>query len=184
MRVLRRPGWQVFLEGGDSTLPEYKVFIWSALANKSATAWRISLVRSSASSPHLLTQRVPCGAAKRVFDAGFLNTLQDVDIWDRCRLGLESAFTSESLDADGKCVYCGGLAGGMGHILSNCLVFAHERSVFLASVDANWGRALVKAPAGDWLVEVFRPQMDMNRLLAAVNYCADMLRKVIVLKRD
>jgi len=170
-------GWDEFISESRPILQAYRDFVFAQLCQRSGQSWRQSLVKSCASCPHLLTQQFPCSAAKRLLDAGHLDILHDVDLWERFRQGLIPEFAKAATSADGACAYCGSAAGGgPGHILGSCPCFAAERAFFVLGLADSHRSGLDSAPDGDWCVVIFKAHADLAILRKSVCYCAQLVR--------
>jgi len=163
--------WSAFLRDGTPALAIYKSRLKIFLCARSIQLWKATLVSSSSAQPAILSWQFPCSAGARLLAAGFLSSLVDADALDSFRLylGVCSALKNKS------CPLCGSSHSGHAHVLAVCPAVMGPRCIFLSSVDSVFASRLEEAPPGDWPTAILNPHLDIQRLIRAVRYTADIM---------
>jgi hypothetical protein len=74
-----------------------------------------------------------------------------------------------------SCPLCGSSHSGHAHVLAVCPAVMGPRCIFLSSVDSVFASRLEEAPPGDWPTAILNPHLDIQRLIRAVRYTADIM---------
>jgi hypothetical protein len=143
--------------------------------------WKLEVQKVDDIAPHLRAVQSPISVGGRLLDAGRLDVLYDATKYDKLRLGVFKLTLQVPGSRGRRCILCASGEHGIAHLLAQCSATDGLRAAFYDGVDQVWRARMQGAPSGDWPTVVLSPHQGLNRLLASVQFganLADMLAQM------